>query len=84
MTTTFDTSAISNRSDIAVAATTTDGGTSRPPAGMPAGIPADQMYYWTRAWQEGEGRSMADIAPGRTRVFDDPRELARYLLQPAE
>lgn len=48
--------------------------------GVPAMIPRSQAYYWSRAWQAGEAEALEDLAAGRSRVFDDPRDLARYLL----
>jgi hypothetical protein len=54
------------------------------PAHMPSMIPRSQFYYWTRAWQEGEAAAIADLEAGRSRTFSDPRELARYLLRPAD
>ena len=47
-------------------------------------IPASQEYYWTSAWQAGEREGLADLAAGRSRAFDDPLELARYLLHPED
>lgn len=47
---------------------------------MPAVIPRSQAYFWSHAWQAGETEAEADLAAGRSRVFDDPAELARYLL----
>ena len=54
------------------------------PKHMPTMIPRSQLYYWTRAWQEGEAKAIADIEAGRSQVFSDPRELARYLLRPTD
>jgi hypothetical protein len=54
------------------------------PRGIPFAIPRSQLYYWTRTWQEGEAAALADLAAGRSQVFDDPRELARYLLRPED
>jgi len=54
------------------------------PAHMPTMIPRSQLYYWTRAWQEGEAEAVADLDAGRSRTFTDPRELARYLLRPTD
>lgn len=51
---------------------------------IPPIVGRDQIYYWTRTWQEGEERALADLAAGRSRTFSDPRELARYLLRPAD
>jgi hypothetical protein len=74
-----------NGSTIAVDAHASDGtDLSRLPRRMPAAIPADQLYFWTRAWQEGEAAALADLEAGRSRVFNDPGELARYLLRPAD
>jgi len=54
------------------------------PRHIPLSIPAAQLYYWSRTWQEGEARALEDLNAGRSRVFNDPRELARYLLRPDE
>ena len=50
--------------------------------GIPLVIPRSQLYYWSHAWQAGEAAALADLAGGRSRVFHDPRELAKYLLRP--
>jgi hypothetical protein len=50
----------------------------------PLFVPSDQLYYWSRAWQDGEKEALADLEAGRSRVFDDLNELARYLAHPAE
>jgi hypothetical protein len=56
-------------------------GSDRGPARrVPPFISKSQAYYWTRAWQEGEAEALAEIAAGEGRVFNDPHELARYLL----
>lgn len=52
--------------------------------GVPTMIPRSQLYYWTHAWQAGEVTALADLAAGRSRVFQDPRELAKYLLRPSD
>lgn len=54
------------------------------PSHMPTMIPRSQLYYWMRTWQEGEAAALADLEAGRSRVFTNPRELARYLLRPAD
>jgi len=51
---------------------------------LPLFVPSDQLYYWTRKWQEGEKEALADLEAGRSRVFDNPDDLARYLLIPPE
>jgi AbrB family looped-hinge helix DNA binding protein len=30
-----------------------------------ATVPRDQLYFWSRRWQEGEGRAEADLRAGR-------------------
>jgi hypothetical protein len=47
---------------------------------IPAFIPANQTYYWSSRWQEAERQALNDLASGRARTFDDPRDAARYLL----
>jgi hypothetical protein len=54
----------------------------RVPAHMPASVPADQLYYWTGAWREGEVEGLADLAAGRARDFTDPMDAIRYLVSP--
>jgi len=56
----------------------------RLPQSFPASIPASQMYYWTRAWQEGERRALEELERGEGRHFDDPRDAIRWLLSPEE
>ena len=34
-------------------------------------IPADQAWFWTEAWQEGEREASEDIAAGRVETFKD-------------
>ena len=49
------------------------------PRRMPLFIPRDQAYYWTREWQEGIRRSMADLESGNYVDFDsdDPDAITR-------
>lgn len=47
---------------------------------VPAFIPADQQFYWTGKWQEGERRALADLDAGRSRQFSDPLDAIRWLL----
>lgn len=54
------------------------------PERMPVSIPADQRYFWTRAWQEGEAQALEDLQAGRSQTFNDPTDLARYLLRPSD
>ncbi len=50
----------------------------------PRFVPRDQIYYWTRKWQDGEKEALRDLESGRSRVFVDLNELAQYLARPAE
>lgn len=50
---------------------------SRP---IPVFLPAEQLYYWTYAWQSGEAKALHDLREGRARNFDDPRAAVSYLL----
>jgi hypothetical protein len=47
---------------------------------IPMFVPADQLYYWSFAWQGLERDSRADLEAGRSRTFDDPTAAVRYLL----
>ncbi|HEX9520722.1 MAG TPA: AbrB/MazE/SpoVT family DNA-binding domain-containing protein [Streptosporangiaceae bacterium] len=38
--------------------------------GMTA-VPADQRWFWTEQWQEGEREAAAQIAAGQTEVYTD-------------
>ena len=49
---------------------------------MPPSIAADQLYYWTGAWRQGEDEALADLAAGRARDFTDPMDAIRYLVSP--
>jgi AbrB family looped-hinge helix DNA binding protein len=42
-------------------------------------IPADQAWFWTAAWQEGERQASADIAAGRVRTYESAEEFLRSL-----
>ena len=41
--------------------------------------PADQDYYWTAEWQEGERETLAELAAGRGKTFDTTDDVLRYL-----
>ena len=32
---------------------------------------ADQAWFWTESWQEGEREASAEIARGEGRIFED-------------
>jgi bifunctional DNA-binding transcriptional regulator/antitoxin component of YhaV-PrlF toxin-antitoxin module len=38
-------------------------------------IDADQAWFWTKSWQQGEREASADIAAGRTRRSATAKEL---------
>ena len=42
-------------------------------------VPADQAWYWTSEWQQGEREADADLAAGRTRVFGSGEEFLASL-----
>lgn len=41
--------------------------------------PADQAWYWTPGWQDGERQADADLAAGRTRAFGSDEEFLAAL-----
>lgn len=47
---------------------------------VPLFIPAEQAYYWSSAWQEGEAETKANLKAGNARTFDDPLDAIRHLL----
>ena len=47
-------------------------------------IPASQVYYWERIWQEGEVESAAERATGRAERFASSGDLIRWLLTPED
>jgi len=42
-------------------------------------IDATQAWFWQPAWQAGEREAAADLAAGRSRVFDSSEELLASL-----
>ena len=40
---------------------------------------SDQLYYWTREWQEGEAEALAELERGEGVVFEDPQKAVRWL-----
>ncbi len=50
--------------------------------GVPTFVPRDELFFWTRAWQDGERESAAERERGDLRYFEDPRDLLRWLLTP--
>lgn len=65
---------------IAVSAAATNLTPGQVSAVMPFVLRADQLYYWTYAWQDGEIESQADIDRGDTVTFSDADSAIRWLL----
>jgi len=42
-------------------------------------IPADQAWFWTEEWQQGEAEATADYAAGRAESFDSAEAFLRSL-----
>ncbi|OHB75599.1 MAG: hypothetical protein A2Z34_01965 [Planctomycetes bacterium RBG_16_59_8] len=42
-------------------------------------IPANQAFFWTKRWQEGERTASEDIRSGRVRSFRSADDLAKHL-----
>ena len=47
---------------------------------VPLFVPRSQAYYWSEEWQEGEAKSLRDLAEGKVRRFGSGAEAARWLL----
>lgn len=43
-------------------------------------IARDELFFWTRKWQEGEAESAAARASGDFREFSSGRDAVRWLL----
>ena len=50
---------------------------------VPLFIPADQAYYWSSAWQQGEAETLANLREGNAQTFDNPLDAIRHLLDDA-
>jgi hypothetical protein len=48
--------------------------------GIPGAIRRDDLFFWTRAWQEGERESAEARAAGGTREFASGHDAVRWLL----
>jgi len=42
-------------------------------------VDADQSWFWTREWQEGEAEAGKEIREGRVKKFRNVKELAKNL-----
>lgn len=50
------------------------------PIRIPISIPSNQLYYWTRKWQEGEQEALREIEAGKGRRFESARDAIHWLL----
>ena len=69
------------RSDETVEATPASTGKLNRP---PLFVGRDQLYFWTRAWQEGEAEALGEIAEGKARRFPDGTSAANWILSDDE
>ena len=46
----------------------------------PIFVPRNQLYYWTRDWQEGESMALRELESGEFRTFPDGSSAVRWLL----
>lgn len=65
---------------IPVGTSTETNSTLPAPRGMPASVPADELYYWSESWQAGEGETRESLARGEGRTFNTAKDAIRYLL----
>lgn len=49
------------------------------PRGMPASVPADELFFWSAKWQADEVEAADDYQRGRVRHFENGREAANDL-----
>lgn len=43
-------------------------------------VPEEQLYYWSREWQEAEQEALNELRRGLGVHFDDATEMIRWLL----
>jgi hypothetical protein len=55
--------------------------TTVPRRNMPFFVYRDQLYYWTREWQDGEEEALREIAEGRFQTFQDGQSAADAILK---
>lgn len=68
----------SRTTGVGVAAATIRGAVGR--RGVPASIPVDELFFWTRVWQEGEKESETARAAGEVHEFQNGRDAVSWLL----
>lgn len=54
------------------------------PRRTPLFVPHSEAYYWTYEWQHDEAEALKELERGEGRVFDDPKEAARWLRSPED
>lgn len=59
-------------------------GAARPRRRIPLFTHSDQLYFWTREWQEAEAAADEEIKRGELRRFSDIDEAIRWLDSPEE
>ncbi len=47
---------------------------------VPLFVPRQQLYYWTRKWQDGEHEALGELSEGQGRTFPDGASAAAWLL----
>ncbi len=57
---------------------------SHPGQRAPLFVARDELFYWTKAWQQGERESLAELDAGNGILFDsdDPEDIVRWLHEP--
>ncbi len=55
-----------------------------PPPGMPPSISRSQLYYWSQKWRADEAESLAELAAGEGRRFENAQDAIRWLLSNEE
>ncbi len=51
---------------------------------MPLFVPRSETFYWTPEWQYGEQEALKELERGEGKVFHDPEEAVRWLMEPEE
>ncbi len=56
----------------------------RLPRRIPFSVPRDQLYYWSREWQEDEAKALEELERGEGVTFHDPEEAVQWLMSPED
>jgi antitoxin MazE len=46
---------------------------------MPKGVPKDQRWFWTEAWQKGEREADENIRKGRVKSYDSVEDFIKAM-----